>query len=162
MIDGPQVVYTHVATGHSDLLVVCSQLEAIADGLPDDFDRHSCLALAKTLSQRLSAVQAFEEETWFPRLLSWHTLGDEMGLIIDDLHRDHQMDLFQAEEIQEMLAGYADGRPDIAHDAAGFMLRALFEGLRRHIRLEQALLLPLTRLRHDRRSAPLPVPVDPC
>lgn len=63
-----------------------------------------------------------------------------------------------------MLRSYAEGRPDTSHDAAGFMLGALFEGLKRHIRFEQTLLLPLARLQRQTPIAAMNVllPLDPC
>lgn len=78
------------------MLLLCHRLEAVADGLPDDFDRGNCSLLALTLSPRLAAAQAFEETAMFPLLLAWSALSDEMQLVLGQLHGDHQMDLFQA------------------------------------------------------------------
>ena len=50
-----------------------------------------------------------------------------------------------------MLRSYGESRPNLAPDAAGFMLRGFFESLRRHVAFERQLLVPLFELTAEGR-----------
>jgi hemerythrin-like domain-containing protein len=134
------------STQHRRLLAMCDELETVADSLPNNVDRHKCLALSRALGPLLAEAQELEEGEIFPALLTLKPLQAELGGTLKQLRFDHQLDLFYAEEVQEMLHSYGAGRRSVSPEAAGFMLRGFFEGLRRHIAFEEHLLVPLMQL----------------
>lgn len=133
-----------MAQNHECLIAVCDALEAVADSLPNNVDRQQCLLLSRALGPLLFRAQELEEKQVFPALLRLERL--ELAGTIERLRLEHQIDLCYAEEVQEMLKSYGEGRQEIAPDAAGFMLRGFFESMRRHIAFEQELLAPLLEL----------------
>lgn len=133
-----------MAENHACLIAVCDALEAVADSLPNNVDRQQCLLLSRALGPLLFRTQELEEKQVFPALLRLERL--ELTGTIDRLRLEHQVDLCYAEEVQEMLKSYGEGRQEIAPDAAGFMLRGFFESMRRHIAFERELLAPLLEL----------------
>jgi hemerythrin-like domain-containing protein len=136
----------HMTENHDCLIAVCDALEAVADSLPHNVDRQQCLLLSRALGPLLYRAQELEETQVFPTLLRLNRPRLDIAGTIDRLRIEHQIDLCYAEEVQEMLKSYGEGRQDIAPDAAGFMLRGFFECLRRHIAFEQELLAPLLEL----------------
>ncbi|WP_158625944.1 hemerythrin domain-containing protein [Arsenicitalea aurantiaca] len=147
---------TRIRNNHRLLLALCDQLERIADRLPDGIDRQECLVLARALGPALYRIQTVEETLAFPVLAGWQSLEPEMAETLERLRFEHQSDLCYAEEIQDMLRAYGEGRPSPAPDAAGFMLRGFFEGIRRHVAFERQALLPLAALmRHAPASGVL-------
>ncbi len=91
-------------------------------------------------------MEDFEETSLFPVLLHWQSLNGEVRNTIERLKIEHQVDQCYAEEVEEMLRSYGEGRPQFTADAAGFMLRGFFESMRRHIAFEQQMLVPLLKL----------------
>lgn len=142
----------HMTEIHECLIAVCDALEAVADSLPNNVDRQQCLLLSRALGPLLYRAQEMEEKQIFPALLSLERPRLELAGTIERLRIEHQIDLCYAEEVQEMLKSYGEGRQTIAPDTAGFMLRGFFESLRRHTAFEQELLAPLLKL----ASAPQP------
>ncbi len=138
-----------VQSNHQSLLLMCDLLEGIADGLPSRVDRHECLVLAGALAPMLHRIQEYEERALFQRLLGWKQLAPEIVETIRRLRAEHQTDLSYAEDVQAMLRAYGEDRLYPSGDTAGYMLRGLFESLRRHIAFEQQLLVPLLRLPHQ-------------
>lgn len=141
---------------HKRLLSLCDELEAVADKLPNNVDQPKCLALASTMQSLFEEVHALEEGEIFPTLLTLAPLRLELGAVLEQLRSDHRTDLCYAQEVQEMLEEYAAGRRNVSPDAAGFMLRGLFQGMRRHIALEEYIMVPLLDLAQKRaRRAPV-------
>lgn len=136
----------HMEDNHRALLALCDHLETIADALPDRVDRQDCLILSRALGPMIQRLQDFEEHEAFPALLAWSTLHGEMNDTIERLKIEHQLDLCYAEDVQDMLHGLGEGRPNISADAAGFMLRGLFESMRRHVAFEEQMIVPLLTL----------------
>lgn len=128
------------------LCELCDRLEAVADSLPHHVDAAECLALASLLGPSLLRIEAFEEATLFPALLGWSKPNFALDDTIVRLTAEHRLDQGYAEDVQEMLYSYGQGRPTLWPDAAGFMLRGFFESMRRHIAFERQLLLPLLQL----------------
>ena len=63
--------------------------------------------------------------------------------LVERLRLEHVEDECFAEEVQYELMLLGQGRPVLAPEATGYMLRGFFEGIRRHIRHERDLLADL-------------------
>jgi len=142
-----------ISANHRRLDALCDQLERVADRLPGAIDRQECLVLARALKPALVEVQDFEESRVFPVLLTWAPLHGDVADAVERLRIEHQLDGCYAEEIQDMLRSYGEGRPELSPDAAGFMLRGFFESLRRHVAFERHILVPLLTLASQRANA---------
>ena len=57
------------------------------------------------------------------------------------LRQEHAFDSATALEIQDALTALATGTPALSADATGYLLRAFFESLRRHVHAEQDLII---------------------
>ena len=132
-----------VERNHTALLRLCDLLEGVADRLPGNLDRGECLQLARSLSSIVTRIHGHEEAVLFPALMRWRDLLPEMHQTIDRLRIEHQVDECYAEDVEDMLRSYGESRPNVGPEAAGFMLRGFFEGMRRHVAFERTLLAPL-------------------
>lgn len=117
---------------HRIKLALCQRLEAIADSLPDGLDRHACMAIAAELLPAMRQAQDYEEHRLFPVVLA----AGVGGALLQRLRTQHVEDEASAEELTEALLGLGRGSPVANAEALGFMLRAFFEALRRHIAFE--------------------------
>jgi hypothetical protein len=124
-----------IAPHHRRLLALCDQLEAVADALPQP-DPQACLTLARALGPMLATAQRLEEAGLFAELRRSAGVRPALAATLDWLRLEHQVDLCYAEEVQDTLRAYGEGRHEPLPEAAGFMLRGFFEGLRRHINYE--------------------------
>ena len=125
---------------------LCDQLEGLADLLPTQVDRQTCLHLARLIGPLLRHAHEAEALHLFPSVAAGHERGGE---VVENLRLEHVEDECFAEEVQYELLQMGEGRPVIAPEATGYMLRGFFEGIRRHIRYELELfaaLSPLARL----------------
>lgn len=127
-----------MARAHAQKLNLCDQLEAIADDLPSRVDRLQCLAVASSLVPLLHACHHFEEEVVFPAFAQ-SPGGDK---IVARLTAEHVEDECAAEDLSEALLAHGHGQPIENPEAFGYMLRALFESMRRHIAFERDHILP--------------------
>ncbi|MBU1305346.1 MAG: hemerythrin domain-containing protein [Alphaproteobacteria bacterium] len=109
----------------------------IADDLPRA-DSIKCATTADSLQSAISATQLLEEEILFPLLVAQER--EELEQTILRLKSEHLTDKFNAEEVGYVLRGLAVYQSDLSADAVGYLLRAFFEGVRRHIRSEQELI----------------------
>ena len=130
---------------HARLLGLCERLEGIADSLPDQLDVGECLGVARLLPPTVATSHGFEEETFFP--LARRLLADAPRLdqAIERLILDHREDEGYAAEAAEALTALAlDWRASTdrqSTEATGYLLRGLFETLRRHIAFENAIMV---------------------
>lgn len=139
----PDRLLAFLGTSHRDQRVLCDQLEAIADSLPEQVDRALCLYAARALGPLIAHAQALEEEVLFPALESrWRGLPG-MARTLERLRLEHCEDACFAEELFDALMAYGRGVPDPAPETFGYMLRGFFEGLRRHIAFEEEVVVPL-------------------
>jgi hypothetical protein len=123
---------------HAEKLRLCDALEAIADDLPARVDRLQCLTVASSLVPLLRECQRFEEEHVFPAFAN----SGGSGAVVTRLVSEHVEDSFAAEDISETLLALGHGKPIENPEALGYMLRAMFEALRRHVAFEQDHILP--------------------
>jgi hypothetical protein len=121
---------------HIDLLKLCSQLEAIADGLPARIDERLCLNVSATLIPSLERAQALEEMILFP-LLGQKPDGCRRAVSTERLVAEHRHDQLAAIDVVHALQALADGGCEISPDGIGYMLRGFFECVRRHVAAEQ-------------------------
>lgn len=136
-----------IASAHQLQEQLCDALERIADGLPDEADRRLCAQSAATLSDDIPLHHRDEEEGLFPLLRQRALPEDQIGETLDRLASEHAADTDFATEIAEALEGLARGEKHSNPDMVGYMLRGFFERYRRHVRWENALIMPVARAR---------------
>lgn len=134
-----------IAREHAFQLELNKSLEFIADGLPDQVDRRLVKEVVAILSNGLEAHFQLEEHVLFPLLR--RRAGGDAGLVaaLDQLVAEHERDQdISAELVDELRVLAERGRPRNA-EMLGYMLRGYFEGQRRHIEWENAVVLPAAR-----------------
>jgi len=135
---GPFSSLVDMERAHEQKLALCEMLEAIADTLPRT-DRLQYLAVAGGLLPLLRDCHRFEEEFVFPAFMRRQGRGD----IVERLKLEHLEDDCAAADLSEMLLAHGHGQPIENPEAFGYMLRALFESMRRHIAFEHDHVLPV-------------------
>lgn len=123
---------------HAEKLRLCDALEAIADDLPWRVDRLQCLTIASSLVPLLRECHRFEEEVVFPAF----ALARGQQDVVARLKTEHLQDDCAAEDLTEALTAHGHGLPIENPEAFGYMLRALFESMRRHVAFERDHVLP--------------------
>jgi hemerythrin-like domain-containing protein len=126
--------------GHLDL---CDLLEEIADSLPNEISGASCHQAIRGLRDRVRNHHRFEDEHFFPLLRIRAAEEERVLLSLDRLSSEHRIDEGYVEEVLELLTAVVGGSFRGPPELAGYMLRGLFESLRRHIAFENEVLLPL-------------------
>lgn len=130
----------HMSVVYAEKNELCDQLEAIADSLPDQIDRLLCLRVAGRLVPLMRQAHRYEEELLFPLVeAAWTSPGHDMT--IRRLKSEHVYDECSAEQITEELLRIGHGHLLHNPEAFGFMLRAFFDPVRRHLAFERELLL---------------------
>ena len=143
--DAPDNPLEMIARDHREHLDLCDKLEEIADSLPNSIDRHACTCAALALRHRVSVHHAMEEEALFPLLSA--RVGDDIAFMrtLQRLQDEHRTDEGYCDEVLELLTSLSNGNQPHNAEAAGYLLRGLFECLRRHIAFEEDHLLPKAR-----------------
>jgi len=118
---------------------LCDALETIADSLPDKVDRQACLHAARTLPGLVGKAHRVEEESLFTALETQPVRDFDVRRTLARLRLEHVGDACFAEELAEVLFAYGAGQAQQEPEATGYMLRAFFEALRRHIAIEEEL-----------------------
>ncbi|MEQ8601713.1 MAG: hemerythrin domain-containing protein [Marivibrio sp.] len=127
---------------HERILRLCDELEAIADSLPERVDVRECLKVARALAPTVRAAHSFEEETFFP--LARAVAGGGRARFEENVRRllgEHQEDESFAEEAAEALLDWGLCTDRRGSEITGYMLRGLFETLRRHVAFEREYLI---------------------
>ncbi|MDQ0330952.1 hypothetical protein QFZ88_003279 [Mesorhizobium sp. YL-MeA3-2017] len=127
---------------HEDKLTLCAALETIADTLPDAVCRLECLRIASILVPMLRDAHNYEGDVIFPAFAS-ATGRSDTDPTLHRLRVEHVEDESFADEVTEVLLAVGHGKPIENPEAFGFMLRGLFETLRRHIAFEREHVLPV-------------------
>lgn len=130
-----------VARAHEGKLALCAEIEAIADALPRGPDHSACLRLADRLVPMLRQAHRYEEDVLFPAFEAG-IANPAAETSIRRLKKEHVEDQCGAQDISEALMAIGHGAPIANPEAFGFMLRAFFETLRRHIAFEREHILP--------------------
>ena len=131
---------------HDMQLLLCDELEALADSLPAGMDRQRCLHLARAVYPLVASAQEIEEALLFTPLGCFVGRVPDMPSTLERLRFEHQSDLCFAEELNDVLLAFGRGEELMTADAVGYMLRAFFESVRRHIAFEKEILVPLLAL----------------
>lgn len=129
---------------HAEKLAFCDALETLADSLPARVDRLECLRIAAELVPVMRASHDFEERHIFPLFTD---LGREPARIssVSRLKAEHIADECAAADLSEELLRIGHGGRIDNPEALGFMLRALFQTMRRHIAFEREHIFPAIR-----------------
>lgn len=114
----------------------------VADSLPSRVDRLLCLRIANELVPCLRESHSYEEGIVFPAFLKGSGEERVRGASVRRLEAEHVQDECAAQDLTEMLMSIGHGSSVANPEALGFMLRAFFESLRRHIAFEREHLLP--------------------
>ncbi|ODT77574.1 MAG: hypothetical protein ABS76_27835 [Pelagibacterium sp. SCN 64-44] len=138
--------FDHLNHCYSSLLSLCDDLETVADSLPSAVRPHDCKVLAARLDQLLVETHHEEERMLMPLLMTDGRA--ELRQLANRLRREHEVDAVTLQEVLEALAMLAGARPMTSPDATGYLLRAFFESLRRHIYTEQDIIALLTDARN--------------
>jgi hemerythrin-like domain-containing protein len=131
-----------LSRAHTMKLRLCDELEMIADSLPAQIDRLLCLRIASELVPQLRECHHYEEKTVFPAFLKGGTDTRSRSASIRRLESEHVQDECAAQDLTDVLLAVGHGAPIDNPEAFGFMLRAFFEALRRHVAFEHEHLLP--------------------
>lgn len=131
---------------HDSQFLLCDELEAIADSLPSNADRQRCLHLARAICPIVASSHDVEEKLLFQALEPLANRVADLPATLERLRFEHHCDLCLAEELHDALLAFGRGEDLMTSDAVGFMLRAFFESVRRHVAFEQEILVPLLAL----------------
>ncbi len=137
---------TFVAFHHEQHLQLCDLLEEIADSLPDRIDERQCVYAALALRIRVNTHHQLEDDVLFPRLIARARDDQSLHRTLTRLSDEHRTDEGHCDEAIELLTKLSQGMPPSNVEAAGYMLRGLFEGLRRHIAFENDHVLPMAQV----------------
>jgi hypothetical protein len=132
-----------MAEAHHTKLERCDRMEGIADALPS-VDRMQCLQVANELVPLPRAAHRYEEDQVFP--VFERTGGHELMARLASVRRlkaEHIEDEGAAQDLTELLLEIGHGRAIANPEALGFMLRAFFDTLRRHIAFEREHVVPI-------------------
>ena len=132
-----------IAEAHHGKLEICDRIEAIADALPS-VDRLQCLHVANELVPLLREAHRYEEEEIFPvfERTGGHVLAARLASV-RRLKAEHIEDECAAQDLTELLLEIGHGGEIDNPEALGFMLRAFFDTLRRHIAFEREHVVPM-------------------
>lgn len=129
---------------YEDLLCVCDELEAIADGLPGNVSNALCSRVAGDVITVLNQTHRIESQVLLPILDT--SPRPEVRHLASRLRQEHDFDGQAAMEIEEALLALGLGKSKLSADALGYLLRSFFESVRRHVHSEQDLILLLKDL----------------
>lgn len=134
-----------VAEEHVLQLELCNLLEALADGLPHEFDRRLAELVISNLQSITPAHTRLEEEGLFPLLRVRAKDVPALMSALDRLEDEHDRDADLLEELVSVLGSVLEnGRPENPN-MLGYLLRGYFESQRRHIAWEESVVLPVAR-----------------
>lgn len=136
---------TVILTHHAGHLALCNSMELIADSLPDKVDLAICGTVINGLAERVDKHHRFEERVLFPLLRRRAAFENRLLRSLDRLGEEHHIDEGHAEEVIDLLDAFRRGSINVSPDTAGYMLRGLFESMRRHIAFENDHILPAAR-----------------
>ncbi|MFD0917002.1 hemerythrin domain-containing protein [Pseudahrensia aquimaris] len=128
---------------HQRQLSLCSELESIADGLPDHADTQHMLVVSRSLYSTVKAAHDFEEKRVFPFLQAMGLEDEAMAQSLERLRFEHWEDESFAEELSDGLRRQVMQGDEHSSETLSYMLRGFFEGIRRHIAFEVEHVLPI-------------------
>lgn len=141
----PSVVLDQLSQFHEAQLALCSQLETIADSLPENFDAHQALMTARQIAPLVKRAHRFEEHEVFEIVQKESQINPMIDDSLSRLQFEHWEDEAYAEELCEALVAYASSSDHGQTDKLSYMLRGFFDNLRRHIAFEKEYIEPILR-----------------
>ncbi|ADV15057.1 MULTISPECIES: hemerythrin domain-containing protein [Mesorhizobium] len=127
---------------HREKLQLCDALERMAGALPG-VDRLECLGAANAIVPLLRNIDQYEETVIFPAYEDAVVSSNANLASTRRLRAEHMEDECVGGEVTEILLAIGHGEAVENPEALGFMLRGLFENLRRHIVFEREHVLPM-------------------
>lgn len=124
---------------------LCNVLEAIADDLPNNFDKDLATVAVSILESSLERHMQFEEESLFPLLRDALADADPIRAALCCLEEEHERDEANLFEITEALKFAIENNAVTNPEMLGYMLRGFFECLRRHLAWEDKVVIPAAR-----------------
>ncbi len=136
----------YILADHYRQRSLCRVLDAIAD--PETINGDLVTAALQFLESEFGPHVIDEEADLFPILRARAHPDDEVGEMLDDLLEEHAADKQDADQIIAGLAKIADSDND-AQPTSSFcdLLRRFSANERRHLIVENAIILPLARAR---------------
>jgi len=134
-----------LASEHAVQLELCDALEFIADGLPHHVDRGLVREVIPLLTRGLAGHFDFEEQALFPVLRKRGAAEIPLIAALNQLEAEHTRDEDGAIELADELQALAEQGQARNPEMVGYMLRGYFESQRRHIKWENAVVLPAAR-----------------
>src|SRR5699024_3087001 len=131
------VICQEIAGFHAEKFRLCDDLEQIADSLPHKIDRELCRNVAARILPFLPECHTYEEAKAFPAFEAASTSPQIGAASVRRLIAEHIEDQCAAQDLADVLFPIGHGSPIDNPEALGFMLRAFFEGVRRHIAFER-------------------------
>lgn len=126
--------------------VMCNALDELASA--DRFDAASVTRLAEFIRSDLTLHIADEEQVFFPMLRQRCQSEDEIEAALERMNREHAEDRDLSAEVRiYLLTAATEGRAIPAIPGAAEALRRFAQNQRRHMMLENAVLIPLARRR---------------
>lgn len=124
---------------------LCDLLEALADGLPHNFDKALALIAVSILEGSVPRHMRLEEEALFPRLRLRVGEDDPLNAALACLQEEHDRDGAASVELIDALRTAATDGFASNPNMLGYMLRGYFDSQRRHIAWEDRVVLPRAR-----------------
>lgn len=118
---------------HKAQRALADLLETVADSLPDNVNQASAALAASLLRDSVQRRSALEEEALFPMIEARADVNAPLQRAIMLARREYRDSTGRAIELAEELDALAETGRTANPDALGFMLRAFFDGLRRHL-----------------------------
>ncbi|WP_333714728.1 hemerythrin domain-containing protein [Yoonia sp.] len=126
---------------------VCAVIDLLATA--DRLNRREATAVLRFLNEELNVHLRDEAEDLFPLLARRCTHEDAIETVIDRIRADQDKAMRLLPEVRAMLAGCLDRGGDLSASERGVLSR--FAGyVRRHLVAENAILLPIARVRLTR------------
>jgi hypothetical protein len=142
LVPTPEIV-AHFEVVLERQLNLCDELEGLADLLPDSIDAHTCLSAAQRLPVIVRHSHDFEEQTFYPAILSVASATREIAGCYDRLRYEHWGDEDYADDISFALREFIRTRPEANVESLSWMLRGFFAGVRRHLAFEREFVVPI-------------------
>lgn len=130
---------------HKAQRALADLLEAVADSLPDAVNQASAALAASLLRDSVVRRTALEEQALFPLVEARTIDGSPIRRAIGLARREQRDCSGRAIELAEELDDLAAAGRARNPDALGFMLRAFFDALRRHLDWVDVAILPQAR-----------------
>ena len=137
-----------IAEDHLRLRIMCAEMDRLADAAQPEPD--TLADLLDYLTHELPDLLADEDMDLMPLVLQRAKPEDELPRLVGRLAQEHAEIGAHLGEIVDEMAGVSEGAmvPDQLRDT----LRRLAHEIRRHLILENAVLLPLARVRLKKRD----------